>query len=56
MPARGQWNAAMLRALAEDVQPGGLVIPIDRMVPMEDAGEAQATAQKDCLAKILLLA
>lgn len=33
-------------AMAREFQQGKLVIPIDRMVAMEDAGEAQATAEK----------
>jgi NADPH:quinone reductase-like Zn-dependent oxidoreductase len=46
----------MLRTLAEDVVAGRLVIPIDRMVPLADAGEAQAAAEKGGIGKVLLLA
>jgi NADPH:quinone reductase-like Zn-dependent oxidoreductase len=49
-------NAAMLNALAEDVAEGRLVIPIDRMVPLAEAGEAQAAAEKGGIGKVLLLA
>jgi NADPH:quinone reductase-like Zn-dependent oxidoreductase len=45
-----------LRSLAEDVVAGRLVIPIDRMVPLADAGAAQAAAQKGGIGKVLLLA
>jgi len=31
------------------------VIPIDRMVPLEEAGAAQAAAEKGGIGKILLL-
>lgn len=49
-------NAAKLRELAEDVLAGKLKIPIDRMIPLADAGEGQAAAEKGGLGKILLLA
>jgi NADPH:quinone reductase-like Zn-dependent oxidoreductase len=46
----------MLRTMAEDVEAGGLVIPIDRMVPLADAGKAQAAVESGGVGKILLLA
>lgn len=49
-------DAAMLRTLAEDVAAGRFKIPIDRMVPLADAGEAQAAAERGGIGKILLLA
>jgi len=49
-------DAAMLRVMAEDVAAGRFVIPIDRMVPLADAGIAQAAAEKGGVGKILLLA
>jgi NADPH:quinone reductase-like Zn-dependent oxidoreductase len=49
-------DAAMLKRLAEDVVAGRLVIPIDRMVGLADAGEAQAAAEKGGIGKVLLLA
>ena len=49
-------NAHTLRTLAEAVAAGKLVIPIDRMVPLSEAAEAQSAAEKGGLAKILLLA
>jgi NADPH:quinone reductase-like Zn-dependent oxidoreductase len=49
-------DAVMLRTMAEDVAEGRLEIPIDRMVPLSDAGKAQAAAEKGSAGKILLLA
>jgi NADPH:quinone reductase-like Zn-dependent oxidoreductase len=49
-------DAAMLRTLAENVAAGRFKIPIDRMVPLEDAGAAQAAAEKGGIGKVLLLA
>lgn len=48
-------DVATLQALAEDVVAGKFKIPIDRMVPLEDAGKAQAAAEKGGIGKILLL-
>ena len=45
-----------LRILAEDVAEGRFVIPIDRMVPLAEAGKAQAAAEKGGIGKVLLLA
>jgi NADPH:quinone reductase-like Zn-dependent oxidoreductase len=49
-------DAAALHTMAEDVAAGRLVIPIDRMVPLAEAGQAQAAAEKGGIGKILLLA
>jgi NADPH:quinone reductase-like Zn-dependent oxidoreductase len=49
-------DAAMLRTLAEDVLAGRFRIPIDRMIPLEDAGKGQTAAQKGGIGKVLLLA
>ncbi len=49
-------DSPMLRTLAEDVVARRLIIPIDRMVPLADAADAQATAEKGGVGKILLLA
>ena len=49
-------DAGKLQELAEDVAAGGMAIPIDRMIPMEDAGEGQAAAEKGGIGKVLLLA
>jgi NADPH:quinone reductase-like Zn-dependent oxidoreductase len=45
-----------LRTLAEDVLAGRFAIPIDRMLPLEKAAEAQAAAEKGGIGKVLLLA
>ena len=45
-----------LRTLAEDVAAGHFKIPIDRMLPLEQAAEAHAAAEKGGIGKILLLA
>jgi NADPH:quinone reductase-like Zn-dependent oxidoreductase len=49
-------DGTMLKTLAEDVVAGRLVIPIDRMVPLAEAGKAQAAAEKGGIGKVLLLA
>jgi len=49
-------DPAMLRTLAGDVLAKRLVIPIDRMVPLADAADAHAAAEKGGIGKILLLA
>jgi NADPH:quinone reductase-like Zn-dependent oxidoreductase len=49
-------DAAMLRTMAEDAAAGRLVIPIDRMLPLAQAGEAHTAAEKGGIGKILLLA
>jgi NADPH:quinone reductase-like Zn-dependent oxidoreductase len=49
-------DGVSLRTLAEAVAAGQLTIPIDRMVPLKDAGEAQAAAEKGGIGKVLLLA
>lgn len=49
-------DAAKLKEMAEDVVAGRLVIPIDRMISLEDAGEGQAAAEKGGIGKVLLLA
>jgi NADPH:quinone reductase-like Zn-dependent oxidoreductase len=49
-------DAKALRGLAEDVAAKRFVIPIDRMVPLAEAGQAQAAAEKGGIGKVLLLA
>jgi NADPH:quinone reductase-like Zn-dependent oxidoreductase len=56
VPVQVAGDAAMLRALAEEVAAKRLAIPIDRMIPLEDAGEGQAAAEKGGIGKVLLLA
>jgi len=48
--------AAKIRELAEDVVAGRLKIPIDRMLPLADAAEGHAAAEKGGIGKVLLLA
>jgi NADPH:quinone reductase-like Zn-dependent oxidoreductase len=49
-------DAKALLELAEDVAAKRFAIPIDRMVPLADAGKAQAAAEKGGIGKVLLLA
>lgn len=56
VPVMVKPDAAKLRELAEDVVAGRLVIPIDRMIALADAGEGQAAAEKGGIGKVLLLA
>jgi NADPH:quinone reductase-like Zn-dependent oxidoreductase len=49
-------DAAKLRELAEEVVAGRLTVPIDRMLPLADAAEGQAAAEKGGIGKVLLLA
>jgi NADPH:quinone reductase-like Zn-dependent oxidoreductase len=55
-PIQSRPDPKALRAMAEDVVAGRLVIPVDRMVPLAEAGQAQAAAEKGGVGKILLLA
>lgn len=55
-PVRAVPDSHMLQILAEDVAAHRFSIPIDRMVRLEDAGEAQAAAAKGGIGKIILLA
>ena len=48
-------DAKALHELAEDVAAKRLVIPIDRMVPLAEAGKAQAAVEKGGIGKVLLL-
>jgi NADPH:quinone reductase-like Zn-dependent oxidoreductase len=49
-------DAGMLRTFAEDAAAGRFVIPIDRMLHLADAAQAQTAAEKGSPGKILLLA
>jgi len=55
-PVRTVPDAATLRILAEDILAGRFKIPIDRMLPLVQAAEAHAAAEKGGIGKILLLA
>jgi NADPH:quinone reductase-like Zn-dependent oxidoreductase len=56
VPVRAVPDVRALETMAEDVVGGKLKIPIDRMVPLADAGKAQIAAEKGGIGKILLLA
>ncbi len=49
-------DPAKMIKLAEDVRDKRLEIPTDRMIPLCDAGEGQAAAQKGGIGKVILLA
>ena len=49
-------DAAALRSLAEDHAAGRFKIPIDRILPLDQAAEAHAAAEKGGIGKILLSA
>lgn len=49
-------DAASLQKLAQDVLAKKLTIPIDRMLPLEDAAEGQRAAEKGGIGKVVLLA
>ena len=55
-PIMAKMDAAELVELARDVVSGKLVIPVDRMIAMADAGAGQAAAEKGGIGKVLLLA
>ncbi len=56
VPVRAEPDAAALETLARDVQAGRFRIPIDRMIPMEEAGDGQGAAEKGGIGKVLLMA
>jgi NADPH:quinone reductase-like Zn-dependent oxidoreductase len=49
-------DAERLVKMAEHVKAGDLIIPIDRLLPLKDAGDGQAAAEKGGIGKVLLLA
>jgi NADPH:quinone reductase-like Zn-dependent oxidoreductase len=55
-PVMAKPNPATVLRLAEAVQKGTLTIPIDRMLPLEDAAKGQEAAEKGGIGKVLLLA
>ena len=56
VPVMAKPDPKALEVMAEEAARKLLIIPVDRMVPMSDAGAAQATAEKGGTGKILLLA
>jgi NADPH:quinone reductase-like Zn-dependent oxidoreductase len=51
-----KFDRTTLEFMGEAVRDGKLVIPISRKLPLRDAAEAQATAEKGAAGKILLVA
>lgn len=49
-------DSKTLRSMAEAVRDGKLVIPISRKLPLSNAAEAQAAAEKGGIGKVLLVA
>ncbi len=56
VPVYAQPDTKTLRFMAEAVRDGKLVIPISRKLPLSDAAEAQAAAEKGGIGKVLLVA
>jgi NADPH:quinone reductase-like Zn-dependent oxidoreductase len=50
-----KFDRGTLEFMAEAVRDGKLVIPISKKLPLSDAAEAQAAAEKGGIGKILLL-
>ncbi|MGA9979769.1 MAG: NADP-dependent oxidoreductase [Candidatus Sulfotelmatobacter sp.] len=56
MPVFSKFDRKTLEFMAEAVRDGKLVIPISRKLPLSEAAEAQAAAEKGGIGKILLVA
>ena len=56
VPVYAQPDAKTLRFMAEAVRDGKLAIPISRKLPLSEAAEGQAAAEKGVMGKILLVA
>jgi NADPH:quinone reductase-like Zn-dependent oxidoreductase len=56
VPVYATPDAKTLQFMAEAVRDGKLVIPISRKLPLSDASEAQAAAEKGGIGKVLLVA
>ena len=48
-------DASKVREFADDIRDGKFVLPIGRRLPLRDAGEAQALAQKGGIGKVVLV-
>jgi NADPH:quinone reductase-like Zn-dependent oxidoreductase len=55
VPVFSKFDRSTLQFMAEAVRDGKLVIPISRKMPLSEAAEAQAAAEKGGIGKILLL-
>jgi NADPH:quinone reductase-like Zn-dependent oxidoreductase len=51
----GRPDASKVREFADDVRDGKFLLPISRRMPLRDAGEAHALAQRGGLGKIVLV-
>jgi NADPH:quinone reductase-like Zn-dependent oxidoreductase len=56
VPVFSKFDRKTLEFMAEAVRDGKLVIPIGKKLPLSEAGEAQAAAEKGGIGKILLVA
>jgi NADPH:quinone reductase-like Zn-dependent oxidoreductase len=56
VPVFSKFDRKTLQFMAEAVRDGKLVIPINRTLPLSEAAEAQAAAEKGAIGKILLVA
>ena len=56
VPVVARPDARTLESMAEAVRDGKLIIPISRKLPLSEAAEAQAAAEKGGIGKILLVA
>jgi NADPH:quinone reductase-like Zn-dependent oxidoreductase len=56
VPVFSKFDRKTLQFMAEAVRDGKLVIPISRTLPLSEAAEAQAAAEKGGIGKILLVA
>jgi NADPH:quinone reductase-like Zn-dependent oxidoreductase len=56
VPVFSKFDRKTLQFMAEAVRDGKLVIPISRKLPLSEAAEAQAAAEKGGIGKILLVA
>jgi NADPH:quinone reductase-like Zn-dependent oxidoreductase len=56
VPVFSKFDRTTLEFMAEAVRDGKLVIPISQRLPLSEAAEAQATAEKGAVGKILLVA
>jgi NADPH:quinone reductase-like Zn-dependent oxidoreductase len=55
VPVFSHFDRGTLQFMAEAVRDGKLVIPISQKLPLSEAAEAQATAEKGAIGKILLI-
>jgi len=56
VPIFSKFDRETLQFMAEAVRDGKLVIPIGERLPLSEAAEAQAAAEKGGIGKILLVA